>query len=250
MDKFQNFVNLIKQLRSPDGCPWDREQTLETLKPHLLEETYEVLEAMDEGGDNLKSELGDLLLQIVFQSNISEEKNKFSINDVIDGISEKMIRRHPHVFMSKNMASNSSEVLINWERIKSEEKEHENRKSVLDGVPKNFPALLRAEKLQKKASKVGFDWLEIHGVIDKVEEEIQELRDEIILNDTKKAQEELGDLFFALVNLARHLNINPEICLNQASDKFDKRFRYVESHCDLKISSLDVMDKLWEEAKK
>ncbi|MEG1451071.1 MAG: nucleoside triphosphate pyrophosphohydrolase [Cetobacterium sp.] len=250
MEKFENFVNLIKQLRSPEGCPWDREQTLETLKPHLLEETYEVLEAMSEGGDNLKSELGDLLLQIVFQANISEEKNEFSIEDVIDSISEKMIRRHPHVFEDKNIASNSSEVLINWERIKSEEKEHENRKSILDGIPTSFPALLRAEKLQKKASKVGFDWPEIHGVIDKVEEEIEELRDEIVSNNLEKAQEELGDLLFALVNLARHLNINPEICLNKASDKFDKRFRYVESHCDFEKASLEEMDNLWDEAKK
>ncbi|WP_432204815.1 nucleoside triphosphate pyrophosphohydrolase [Cetobacterium somerae] len=250
MEKFNKFVNIIKKLRKPDGCPWDREQTLETLKPHLLEETYEVLEVMDEGGEKLKNELGDLLFQIVFQANICEEKGEFKIDDVIDSISEKMIRRHPHVFGEKNNIKTSDEVLINWEKIKKEEKEHKDRNSVLDGIPKGMSALLRAEKLQKKASKIGFDWPEIHGVIDKVEEEIDELRDEIMMENIEKAREELGDLFFALVNLSRHLGVNPEICLNEASNKFERRFRYVESNCNLEESTLEEMDKLWEEAKK
>ncbi len=250
MKKFDKLVEIIKKLREPNGCPWDREQTLESLKPHLLEETYEVLEAMDEGGEKLKGELGDLLLQIVFQSNICEEKGEFKIDDVIDSISEKMIRRHPHVFGKKVEIKTSDEVLVNWEKIKKEEKEHVERASILDGVPKGMPALLRAEKLQKKASKVGFDWSEVHGVIDKVEEEIGELRHEIMSGDEEKAKEELGDLFFALVNLSRHLGVNPELCLNEASNKFERRFRYVEKNCDLEEATLEQMDRLWEESKK
>lgn len=250
MQKFDELVEIIKKLRAPDGCPWDREQTLESLKPHLLEETYEVLEAMDEGGDKLMGELGDLLLQVVFQSNICDEKGEFSIEDVVQAISEKMIRRHPHVFGELSDIKTSDEVLVNWEKIKKEEKEHKDRKSILDGVPKGLPALLKAEKLQKKASKVGFDWPEVHGVIDKVEEEIDELRDEIMVGNKEKAQEELGDLFFALVNLSRHLGVNPETCLNAASAKFEKRFRYVEENYDLENATLEEMDRIWEEAKK
>ncbi|WP_448820277.1 nucleoside triphosphate pyrophosphohydrolase [Cetobacterium sp.] len=250
MKKFDELIEIIKKLREPDGCPWDREQTLESLKPHLLEETYEVLEAMDEGGEKLKGELGDLLLQVVFQSNICEEQGEFKIEDVIDTISKKMIRRHPHVFGKKVEIKTSDEVLVNWEKIKKEEKEHAERASILDGVPKGMPALLRAEKLQKKASKVGFDWSEVHGVIDKVEEEIGELRYEIMSGDEEKAKEELGDLFFALVNLSRHLGVNPELCLNEASNKFERRFRYVEKNCDLEEATLEQMDRLWEESKK
>lgn len=250
MKKFDELIEIIKKLREPDGCPWDREQTLESLKPHLLEETYEVLEAMDEGGEKLKGELGDLLLQVVFQSNICEEQGEFKIEDVIDTISKKMIRRHPHVFGEKVEIKTSDEVLVNWEKIKKEEKEHTERASILDGVPKGMPALLRAEKLQKKASKVGFDWSEVHGVIDKVEEEIGELRYEIMSGDEEKAKEELGDLFFALVNLSRHLGVNPELCLNEASNKFERRFRYVEKNCNLEEATLEQMDRLWKESKK
>ncbi len=250
MSKFYELVDVIKKLRAPDGCPWDREQTLETLKPHLLEETYEVLEAMDKGGDELKGELGDLLLQVVFQSNISEEKGEFNIDDVVDSIKNKMIRRHPHVFQDSSLAETSEEVLINWEKIKMSEKEHSNRKSILDGKTKGLPALMVSEKMQKKASKVGFDWPDISGVIDKVEEEIDELRDEIMSDKIESIEEELGDLFFAMVNLARHLNINPELCLNKASKKFDERFRYIEGKCNLEEATLEDMDNLWEEAKK
>jgi MazG family protein len=250
MEKFDELVQIIKKLRAPNGCPWDREQTLDSLKPHLLEETYEVLEAMDIGGDELKGELGDLLLQIVFQSNISEEKGEFSIEDVIESISKKMIRRHPHVFEGTEELSSSEEVLVRWEEIKKTEKEHKNRKSALDGVPKGLPGLLRAEKIQKKAAKVGFDWPNINEVIDKVSEEIEELKVEIAAMQKEKAEEELGDLFFALVNLSRHMGINPELCMNKASDKFEKRFRKVEERCDLENATLEEMDKVWEEVKK
>ncbi|MGL4867553.1 MAG: nucleoside triphosphate pyrophosphohydrolase [Cetobacterium sp.] len=250
MHKLDEFVQLIKKLRSKDGCPWDKEQTLETLKPHLLEETYEVLEAMDIGGDSLKGELGDLLLQIVFQSNISEEKGEFTIGDVIESISEKMIRRHPHVFGELEGIKTSDEVLINWEKIKKEEKEHADRQSILDGIPKGMPALIKAEKIQKKVSKIGFDWSEIKSVIDKVEEEIEELKVEIKSKDNQKIEEELGDLLFSIVNLSRHLKINPELCLNKASKKFEERFRYVEKKCDFKNTSLKEMEEAWNEAKK
>lgn len=249
MNNFQNLVEIIKILRSPKGCPWDREQTLETLKPHLLEETYEVLEAMDTGGENLKSELGDLLLQIIFQANISEEKGEFNIDDVIDKIKNKMISRHPHVFQKNVTIKNSDEVLINWEKIKSQEKEHQNRKSILDGIPTTFPSLLEAEKIQKKAAKVGFDFGDVEPIFSKIEEELDEVRSEIEINKKEKIEEEIGDLFFAVVNLARYLNVNPEICLKKANNKFKKRFQYIEKNCNLEKSSLYEMDLLWNEAK-
>lgn len=251
MKEFNEFVETIKKLRSPEGCPWDREQTMESLKPYLLEESYEVIDAMEKGGEELKGELGDLLLQIVFQSIIAEEKKEFTIKDVVEKINEKMIRRHPHVFQDKNIAKNTEEVLVNWEKIKKEEKEHKDRKSILDGIPKSFPALLRAEKLQKKASKVGFDWKKVDDVKEKVVEEIEEFLMELEKNSREKMEEELGDLMFSLVNLARHLKINPEICLNKASDKFEKRFKYVEEKCDFsKKVEIDEMEKYWNEAKK
>lgn len=251
MKEFDEFVENIKKLRGPEGCPWDREQTIKSLKPYILEEVYEVIDAMESEEDDLKGELGDLLLQIVFQSIISEEKNKFTIKDVIEKINEKMIRRHPHVFQNKNLNINTEEVLINWEKIKKEEKEHKNRRSVLDGIPKSFPALLRAEKLQKKASKVGFDWENIDGVKNKVLEELNEFLQELGKNDEEKIEEEFGDLIFSMVNLARHLKINPEICLNKANKKFLRRFNYIEERINFSEKvEMSEMEKLWNEAKK
>lgn len=249
MEKFEKLVEVISRLREPDGCPWDREQTIESLKPYLLEETYEVLEAMDEKGDSLKGELGDLLLQIVFQAQISKEEGGFNIDDVVDGITEKMIRRHPHVFKSNSSSITSNEVLVNWEKIKLQEKEHENRKSILDGIPKGMPSILVAEKIQKKVSKVGFDWDNIDDVINKVEEELKELKEEIKNKDRNKMEDELGDVFFSLVNLSRHLKINPEISLGKANTKFQKRFKYVEKNCTLENTTPSEMNILWEEAK-
>ena len=250
MRNLEKLVDIIEKLRGPNGCPWDREQTLQTLKPYLLEETYEVLEAMDEGGEKLKGELGDLLLQIVLQSSISKENGEFTIEDVIESISQKMIRRHPHVFKKRDSEIKTEEVLINWEKIKRKEKEHEERKSILDGVPSNFPALLRAEKLQKKASKVGFDWSKKEDVMIKLEEELEELKEEIKAKNSNKIEEELGDVFFTLVNLARHLKINPEICLNKASNKFEKRVRHIEKNCEIENTTLEIMNKFWDEVKK
>lgn len=250
MREFYKLVEIMKKLRGPEGCPWDKEQDLESLKPYLLEEAYEVLEVMDVGGELLKSELGDLLLQIVFQSNICEEKGEFDIDDVIRGLCEKLIRRHPHVFREDIKVSTSEEVMVNWEKIKKEESEHRDRKSILDGIPKYMPALMKAEKIQKKVAKVGFQWEDINGVLDKVEEEIKEFREALMDNNKKEMQEELGDIFFSLVNLARYLDINSQEALNKTIKKFESRFRYVEENCDIDSSSLEEMDSLWQEAKK
>lgn len=249
MEKFEKFVKVIEELRGPNGCPWDKEQTIESLKPFLLEETYEVLEAMDKKGDSLKSELGDLLLQIVLQSQISKEIGEFSIDDVIESITEKMIRRHPHVFKKEIEGITSEEVLINWEKIKLKEKEHKDRELILDGIPKGMPGVLVAEKIQKKVSKVGFDWDNLDEVINKVDEEILEVKEEILKGNKEKIEEELGDLFFALVNLTRHLDINPEICLTKANEKFKKRFNYIEKNCVLGTATPSEMNTLWEESK-
>lgn len=249
MKEIDKLIEIIKKLRSPAGCPWDREQNLQTLRSYLLEESYEVLEAMEKGGEDLKGELGDLLLQIVFQSVISEEKGEFNFEDVVKKINNKMIRRHPHVFLDKNIAKNTEEVLYNWEQIKKKEKEHKNRESVLDGIPRTFSSILRAEKLQKKVSKYGFDWEKIEDVENKVKEEVEEFLVEIKAENFEKKEEEFGDLLFSLVNLARHLRIDPEIALKKASDKFEKRFRYVESKCEIKKENLELMEKYWKEVK-
>lgn len=249
MKEFDRLVEIIKRLRGEGGCPWDREQTLETLKPCLMEETCEVLEAMDEGGEELKGELGDLLMNVVFQADICEDEGKFSIEDVARGINEKMIRRHPHVFKEKDNSLTSDEVLVNWEEIKKTEKIHEKRESALDGVPIYLPPLAKAEKIQKKAAKVGFDWDNIEDVMAKVEEELGELKQAISNNDQENMKEELGDLLFSIVNLSRFLNVNSTDALEKTIKKFDTRFRYVEKNCDLTTSLLDTMEKFWNEAK-
>lgn len=249
MKEFDRLVEIIKRLRGEGGCPWDREQTLETLKPCLMEETCEVLEAMDEGGEELKGELGDLLMNVVFQADICEDEGKFSIEDVARGINEKMIRRHPHVFKEKDDSITSDEVLVNWEEIKKTEKIHEKRESALDGVPIYLPSLAKAEKIQKKAAKAGFDWTDTKDVIAKVEEELEELKQAISNNDDENMKEELGDLLFSIVNLSRFLKVNSTDALEKTIKKFDTRFRYVEKHCDLTTSSLDTMEKFWNEAK-
>lgn len=250
MKEFYRLIEIMEKLRGPEGCPWDREQTLESLKPYLLEETYEVLEEMDNGGDKLKGELGDLLLQIVFQSQISKEKGEFDIEDVAHGICEKLIRRHPHIFKEGIEVKNSEEVKENWDRIKASEKEHKNRKSILDGIPKYMPGLMRAQKMQKKVAKVGFDWPNMDGVLDKVQEEIEELREAIKNQDKRNMKEEIGDLLFSIVNLSRSLDIEAQEALLSTINKFDKRFRYVEENCQLPGASLEEMDSLWEKAKK
>lgn len=250
----QRLLDIMEKLRSPEGCPWDREQTHQSLKRNLLEETYEVLEAIDTNDPAiLVDELGDVLLQVVFHAQIGKESGTFTMEDVINAVSDKLVRRHPHVFADVQVDS-VSDVLENWDAIKKTEKASENRTSLLDGVPKEFPALMRAEKIQKKAAKVGFEWDDIHGAIDKFHEELGEFRDAIQENDPEHLTEELGDLLFALVNIARYVKVDPELALQQSTAKFVQRFHYIEkqaehSNRNLEDMSLEEMDKLWNEAK-
>lgn len=248
MRNFYDLVKIMKQLRSENGCAWDRKQTLETLKEYLLEETYEILEAMEQGGDELKGELGDLLLNIVFQAQICEEKGEFNIDDVIEKLCEKLVRRHPHVF-GETEDLTAEGVREQWEKIKKTEKEHKHRISVLDGIPKTFPPMLRAEKIIKKVRHVGFDWEDVNGVLDKVQEEIGELREVLDTKDKEKIQGELGDLMFSLVNLSNYLGYNASDILNKTNNKFEKRFRYIESVCNVEESNIEEMEEKWQESK-
>ncbi|MDT3696365.1 MAG: nucleoside triphosphate pyrophosphohydrolase [Ignavibacterium sp.] len=258
--KFTDFIGIVKRLRKE--CPWDREQTNDSIKFNTIEEAYEVVEAIDNKNyEELKKELGDLLLHVVFHTEIAEEQNYFKIDDVIDSIKSKLIRRHPHVFGNTKVAD-SNEVKKNWEEIKLSE----GRESVLDGVPNNLPALQRANRLQEKASKVGFDWEKKEDVWKKVIEEIQEMHEvERIktqsavnsnINDlNRKLEDEVGDVFFAIVNYSRFLGINPEDALRKTNEKFIKRFNYVQSKVKesgktIGESNLEEMDKYWNESKK
>ncbi|TDT69840.1 XTP/dITP diphosphohydrolase/tetrapyrrole methylase family protein/MazG family protein [Hypnocyclicus thermotrophus] len=248
MNKFQELIEIMKKLRK--DCPWDKEQTLDSLKPYLLEESYELIDAIDKKDYNeLKSELGDLLLQVVFQSEIMEEEKRFNIDDVIEKLNEKLIRRHPHVFKDVEV-ENSDEVLKNWEEIKKTEKEHLDRVSVLDGIPNSLPPLIRATKLQKKVKKIGFEFEKIDDVIEKIDEEVLEFKEAIKNKDIKNLEEELGDIIFTLVNISRFLKIDITNALIKTNRKFEERFRFVEKNLDLKNSTLEEMDKMWEEAKK
>jgi len=246
------LIEVMDRLRGPSGCPWDKEQTHKSLKKYLIEETYEVLDAIDDENMNkFCEELGDLLLQVVFHARIAEEQNNFDINDVIAGIAKKLIRRHPHVFGDLQV-DNASEVLVNWEDIKAKEKKKE---SIFEDIPKSLPALMRAEKIQKKAARVGFDWPSIEGAWLKVKEELGELEEVIEFDEKIRIKEELGDLFFAIVNVCRFLDIDPEEVLQNTNVKFIKRFSYIERYVKEERLiwselNLEYMDKLWEEAKK
>jgi tetrapyrrole methylase family protein/MazG family protein len=251
---FQSLVELMARLRGPGGCPWDRKQTTESLKPFLIEECYEVVDALDEGSpDKVKEELGDLLFQIVFHSRIAEEQGRFTIRDVIAGNLEKMVRRHPHVFGDARL-STDKEVLANWEEIKKKEKGYEGRKSVLEGVPRHLPSLLRAHSLQERASRVGFDWSRIDEALPKLDEEMAEFKESLKKKDAAGIEEELGDIFFMLVNISRFLDVNPENALRKTISKFIHRFRHIEEHAanagrQLSDMTLDEMEKLWQESK-
>lgn len=247
-NKLEKLLKTIETLRGPSGCPWDREQTMKSLKPFLIEEAYEVLDVMEEGGTKLKEELGDLLLQILLQSEIQKEAGLFNFEDVVEVLNEKLIRRHPHVF--GNITANTpEEVMVNWENIKKEEESHKDRESILDGIPKMLPQLLRAVKLQKKAAKVGFDWEDYKGILEKIKEEIAEIEEAVVSKDKEHIEEEIGDLLFAVVNLARKLKINPEDAIENTNKKFEFRFRYIESKIDIKNATLKEMERYWEEAK-
>ena len=260
MEKTSNFeelVRVMKRLRAPEGCPWDREQTHSSLKPYMLEEVYEALEAIDSEDDSeLCKELGDVLLQVVFHAQIAEEEDRFTIEDVAGAIVEKLVRRHPHVFADAEV-DNTEHVIANWEEIKKQERRDAGQQhpSHLDGIPKSLPALMRAQRVQARAARQGFDWREVGGALDKVEEEFAELRRENEAGSTDTVEDELGDLLFSLVNVSRFLHVDPEQALQRAIAKFEKRFRSVESALgereqSMRDSTLEELDALWDEAKK
>ncbi len=242
----------MSALRGERGCPWDKEQTRESLKPFIVEEAYEVLEAIDEKDPAaIKEELGDLLFQIVFQCQVAKEMGEFDISDVIEKIGSKMIARHPHVFGEADYKT-SAEVLVQWEAQKK--KEGKMRESVLEGIPKTLPSLLRAHRIQDRASRVGFDWEKIEDVLPKLEEELGEFRAALQSNKQEEIEDELGDIFFVLVNISRFVGINPEDALRKTISKFISRFRFIEMAAadrgkSLSEMTLAEMDALWDEAK-
>ena len=253
--RFAELVEVMARLRAEDGCPWDREQTHRSLKPYLLEETYEMLEAIDQEDDReLCKELGDVLLQIVFHAQIASEEGRFSIDDVCRALIDKLIHRHPHVFADAKV-DDADQVVINWQQLKQQERPDTGQPlSAVDGVPKQLPALLRAQRIQSRASRVGFDWDRIAGPLDKVEEEFGELRKEWEAGESKKVEEEFGDLLFALVNTARFLQVDPEDALRRAVTKFERRFRAVEESFwaqekKIEDASLEEMDEIWDRVK-
>jgi MazG family protein len=262
--RFEKLVDIMATLRGPNGCPWDKEQDFNTLKPMLVEEVYEVLEAIDlKDFDGVSEELGDLLLHIVFQSQLGKEQGSFDINTVIQKICEKLIRRHPHVF-GNQQAGSSAEVIKNWEAIKAEEKAEKSnhrtpeRRSLLEGIPSKLPALHEAHQISARAARAGFDWPEIDGVFDKLEEEVRELKEVIAEHphDPKRdrVEDEIGDLLFVIVNIARYLKIDSESALKRANRKFKTRFQYMEGELaregkNIEETSLGEMEALWQRAK-
>ncbi len=252
LKNFSKLREIIAVLRGPNGCPWDKEQTHETLKKYLIEETYEVIEAIDSGDiDHLIEELGDVLLQVMLHAQIEEDEGYFAIEDVIEVLSAKMIRRHPHVFGDRKV-EDSQEVLRNWQEIKKQEK-GDTEASLLEGISKSLPNLLRAYEIQKKAAKVGFDWQEIKPALEKVKEELLEFENELSGN-MDNAKKEFGDIIFAFVNVARFLDIHPEEALFETNEKFIRRFQYIEgkvklSNKSMEEHSLEELDQFWDEAK-
>ena len=257
MDKkytFDEFIKIIADLRGENGCPWDKEQTFVSMKSNVLEESYEVIDACDSGGMKLADELGDLLLQVVMLSQIAKEAGEFDISDVIDCISKKMIHRHPHVFGDVK-ADTSEQVLKNWDKIKREDKKDSSVTKSLMDITKTLPSVLKAHKVQSRAAKVGFDWDNTDDVIDKVYEEMGELKDAYKKGDEANTHEELGDLMFSVINLSRFLKVNPELALNDSTEKFVRRFEKIEKAAldagkNVETMSFEEMDTLWEEVKK
>jgi tetrapyrrole methylase family protein/MazG family protein len=255
INNFPDLVALMAKLRGRNGCPWDLKQTPESLKPFLIEECYEVIDALDEGSsEKIKEELGDLLFQIIFHARIAEEEGKFTISDVIAGINDKMVRRHPHIF-GNTQVSSDEEVIENWEKIKKKEKGYAERKSILEGVPRHLPSLLRAHSLQERVARVGFDWSSVEEALPKLEEEMAEFKESLKKEDTAGIEEELGDIFFMLVNISRFLGVNPENALRKTISKFIQRFRYIEERAatagkSLGEMTLEEMETLWQESKR
>lgn len=252
---FEELTEIIAKLRSEDGCPWDREQTNETLKPGLIEEVYEVIDAIDEENDEkLEEELGDLLMQILLNAQIADDEDRFNICGVIQKISEKLLRRHPHVFGNIKV-QDAQEVLKNWEMIKRQEYANRDRESIVDGVPSHLPALMMARKVQAKASRVGFDWDKSEDVLKKVEEEVEELKESINLSKAEGIEEEIGDILFSIVNLSRFLNVEPEDALRKTTAKFIRRFKKMEAEINIRGKSiteynLAELDEIWDAVKK
>lgn len=252
--QIERLIKIVARLRGADGCPWDREQTHKTLLSNFVEEVYEFVDAVtDDDLANMREELGDLLLQVVLHAQIATDEKNFTIEEIAAEINEKLIRRHPHVFGDTHVSS-SQEVSRNWEEIKKAEKAH-RRKSLVDDIPSMLPALMRAEKIQKRVAKAGFDWPGLEPVLDKVEEEFKEFREAIHEKNIEEATGELGDILFSLVNVARHQHINAEEALNKTIRKFARRFRYVEQHFasekkPMNEASLKELDAVWDESKK
>ena len=252
-DEFGKLVEAVGRLRGPGGCPWDREQTHESLKRYAIEETYEVIDAIDSGEPaKLEDELGDFILQALLHAQIASESGLFDIADVCRKIREKLVRRHPHVFGDVEI-SGVDDVLRNWEQIKSEEYEH--RKSVLDGVPASLPALMRAAKISKKAARTGFDWPDIESIIVKLKEETAELEEAIERGDDAQIKDEIGDLLFTIVNIARFRRVDPEEALRDMLARFTRRFQRIEQKADetgrgIGDMTLEEMDRIWDEAKR
>lgn len=253
--EIEKLVTLMERLRAPDGCPWDREQTLESLVPFIIEEAYEVVSAIDAKDPvEIKEELGDLLFQIIFCTRITDETKAFDLADVIDASYEKMVRRHPHVF-GDSKAGTSEEVLKRWAEIKKDEKKEKKiKEGYLEGIPEVLPALLRAHKVSQKAARAGFDWKDISEVMDKLAEETEEFRKAVEEKDTAGMEEELGDLLFTMVNVGRFLEVNPEDALRKTIGKFITRFHHIEKSlnekgADLSSAPMEEMERLWQEAK-
>ncbi|MEE1125542.1 MAG: nucleoside triphosphate pyrophosphohydrolase [Acutalibacteraceae bacterium] len=250
-----DLVEVIRKLRSPGGCPWDIEQTHHSIRQNLIEETYEVIEAIDKDDTELlKEELGDVLLQVVFHSIIEEEQDSFNIDDVADGVCKKMIIRHPHVF-SDVKADTTEQVLKNWDAIKMQTKSQNTQSEVLNGISRSLPALMRSQKIQQKAAKVGFDWDNVDGALDKLAEEVNELKEAIQEDNSAHIEEELGDVLFSVVNVSRFVKTDAEKALYNACEKFISRFSKMErlaneENIKIQETSLEALDELWEKAKK
>ncbi|GFE59163.1 nucleoside triphosphate pyrophosphohydrolase [Geobacter sp. AOG1] len=251
---FDRLLEIMRRLRAPGGCPWDAEQTHDSLKRYLLEECYEVIEAIDAGSpEMLKEELGDLLLQPIFHAAIAEERGEFTMDDVIAAICDKLVRRHPHVFGDLEIRDSAAQV-ENWEKIKKAEK-GEERRSALSGVPPHLPALMKAHKITEKAARVGFDWSRTDEVFAKVLEELHEFEETMLEGDQERMEAELGDLLFSIVNLGRFLALNPEEALRKTIARFARRFEHIETtlHArgiQLTEATLEQMEQLWQEAKR
>ncbi len=255
MENFIELINIVNKLRDPEnGCPWDLKQTSKSLVPNMIEELYEVVEAIENNdAEHLKEELGDLLLHITMQVRIANEQGQFTYAEVLQSISEKLIRRHPHIFGDTEM-TDAAEVKLNWERLKKKEKEKKDR-SIIDGIPMSMPALIIAWRMQEKAASAGFDWNEPEPVFDKIREETEELEEAVKLKDKDDIEDEIGDLLFSVVNLSRKLNIDSEFALKKSIAKFEKRFKLLEKHykennLDIYEASLEQMDEVWEKIKK